>query len=216
MATSVRGMGSWAEQAEGLAYRTLHGEGTMAGAMAARGVAGTGTAMRAPGAVPLVEVERFIAAVTEWARRAMVIATRRRAVRQTLHHFSRDHAIDKARSTAWAGEAPAVTFTKQLVRLWRAGSNLNELLQLAAVPSRAVLALAGEAPRALRQLDLEEQPLDGVEDQLQLRRNLQPLSPASLREEAVLCDTLAATYSERSHALHAQAAQLERTGGLVA
>lgn len=195
---------------------TIHGEGEMGGAMAAGVVAGHGAGGRDPRAVPLVELERFVATVTEWARRAMVAATRRRAVRQAIHRFSRDHAIDKARSTAWAGEAPAVTFTKQLIRIWRAGGTLSELLQLAAVPSRAVLALAGDAPRALRLLDLEEQRLDGEEDQLQLRRNIHPTTAAALREEAVLCDALAATYAERSHALHAQAAQLERTGGLVA
>ncbi|MHB1297318.1 MAG: hypothetical protein ACYC0B_02215 [Gemmatimonadaceae bacterium] len=178
--------------------------------------AGGGAAMGVPAKARLADVQRLKDQFTEIARRAMVACTRRRAVRQNLHQFTRDHAIDKARSTAYAADAPAVTFINQLTRLWRAGANLTELTQLATVPMRAVLALAGAAPRDLDHIDLEEQRLDGEEDQLQMRRRVHPHTPAGLREEAAVCAMGAALFQERERALIVRAELLEQTRGLVA
>lgn len=188
----------------------------MGGAMTAGAVAGMGRGAALPAQVTVRALQAFVDRWVEKSQGAYKHAMRRRAVRQEAHRFARDHQLDKACSTAYAADAPAMTFVRQLVRLWRAGSTMAELTQLAEVPLRAVIELAGDQPRALDHIDIEEQRLDGEEDMLQLRRRIHPLTPAGLREEADLCVRAAAVYQERAAALRAEAVRVESSRGMVA
>lgn len=191
----------------------------MASTTMAGGLVGTGTSARARMTVRALQA--FLDQCVEQARGGYVQAMRRLSVRRELHRFARDHQLDRARSRAHAGEAPAMTFVRQLVRLWRADATPAELYQLAAFPLRAVQQLVGGELRGLDQIDLEETRLDGQEDELQIRRRIlaakpHGVTPAALREEAALCAQAVALYQERERALLAAAARIERCGGMVA
>lgn len=169
----------------------------------------------------LQALEIYLDGIVQQARAAYAHAMRREPVRQQLHGIRRDSALDRAQSVAHAATSPAMTFVRQLVRLYRAGATPAELQQLAAVPLRAVEQLVAGEARCLDVIDLEETKLDGREDELQVRRRIlmaktPGVSPASLREEATLCDQACGLYTERARALRAAADRLERAGGLVA
>ena len=195
---------------------TLHKEGMMGGAMTTGLFTGMGRGAALPAPMTVRALQAFVDRWVETSQRAYKHAMRRRAVRLEAHRFTRDHQLDKACSTTYAADAPAMTFVRQLVRLWRAGSTLAELTQLAEVPLRAVIDLAGGSLRALDHIDLEEQRLDGEEDMLQLRRRIHPLTAPGLRDEADVCVRAAAVYQERAAALRAEAVRVESRRGMVA
>jgi hypothetical protein len=184
-----------------------------------------GTGLVRPAGGPRAKVtvralQEFLDRVVEQARSSYVQAMSRAAVRRELHRFSRDHQLDRARSKAHAGDSPGMTFVKQLLRLYRAGATSAELQELAAFPLRAMQQLVSET-RSLDHLDREETHLDGLEDELQMRRRILMVRPAgitaaALTEEAEACARAAALYAERERALLAEAARVERCGGMVA
>lgn len=184
-----------------------------------------GTGLVRPAGGPRAKVtvralQEFLDRVVEQARTSYVQCMARAALRRELHRYARDHQLDRARSKAHASASPGMTFVKQLLRLYRAGATSAELQALAAFPLRAMQQLVAET-RPLDALDREETQLDGLEDELQMRRRIlmvRPagLSPAALREEAETCARAAALYAERERALLVEAARIERSGGMVA
>lgn len=169
----------------------------------------------------LLELERFLERCVAVSRAAYMGAMRRVGVRRALHRFRRDHALDRARSAAHAGDAPTITLVRQLVRLWRAGASPAELFALAMVPLRSIEQLVGDAPRSLDQIDQEEQHLNGVENELQMRRRIRGTQPRGLtaqelRDEALVCASIIAIHRERERALLAEATRIERAAGMVA
>ncbi len=190
----------------------------MAGTMAADGLVRGPDSTRAK--VTVRALQQFLDACVEQARASYEQATDRQAVKAALHRYRRDYQLDRARSKAHAASSTGMTFVRQLVRLFAAGATPAELEQLAAFPLRAVRQLVGET-RPLDQLDREETHLDGLEDELQMRRRIMGarpagMAPAALREEAETCAAAAALYAERERALRAEADRMERTRGLVA
>lgn len=143
-------------------------------------------------------------------------ALRRPAVREALHRYRRDNPIDRACSRAHAEEAPTMTLTGQLLRIWAAGGEVADLLAIAELPRLFVMRLMAVAPRCLERLDTDEQALDGREDELQLRRRIRGLQPTAMREEADLAEQLAAVLTERALTLRQQADALERRPERVA
>jgi hypothetical protein len=166
-------------------------------------------------------VEQLFTELADNARRRYLFAQRRREVRRALHQARRDHPLYRACSKAHAETSPAMTFARQLGRLFMAGASEAELTQLAQFPMIVLRRLCGGVVRSLDEIDMEEQRLDGPEDERQLRRRImerQPrgLSAAMLREEAAENSRLSAIYLEREHALLLLAAQAEQSHGMVA
>lgn len=191
---------------------TIHWEGGMGRAKQATSIAEATVAPRA--AVTVRELRRFLDEAVTWAQRTYVGAMRRASVRRELHRFARDHQLDKARSSAYAAHSALVTVIAQMTRLWRAGANLAELLRFGECLLMVARALAATAPRSLDVLDLEEQRLDGYEDEQQMRRNVRPHTAAGLVEEIATCERLVAVNSERALALRVRLQQL-LAGGSV-
>lgn len=180
-----------------------------------RGNVGTGFSGTAPRTqVTVRELTRFLDEAVTWAQRAYVGAMRRASVRRELHRFARDRQLDKARATGTAAHSALVTVIAQMTRLWRAGANLAELLRFGECLLMVARALAATAPRSLDVLDLEEQRLDGYEDEQQMRRNVRPHTAAGLVEEIATCERLVAVNSERALALRVRLQQL-LAGGSV-
>jgi hypothetical protein len=195
----------------------MTGEGTMAGTTTAGSVVQGRMGARAR--LTLRWIEQLFSELSDNARRRYVVAQQRAELRRALHHERRDNPLYRACSKAHAETSPAMTFAKQLGRLFMAGATEAELTQLAEFPMVVVRRMCGGTARSLDEIDMEEQRLDGPEDERQLRRRImerQPrgLSAAMLREEAAECARLSAIYLEREHALMLLAVQAEQ--GMVA
>ncbi len=140
----------------------------------------------------------------EQARRVYVALTARSGVRARLHARGRDHALDKARSRAYAHESALARLTLELLALREAGASAAELERVV-VHVRQVVMFAGPDPRALDLLDAHETRVDGLEDELAMRRRIRGATVDELLEEAHTRDHVAAINTELARRLRAEA-----------
>lgn len=172
--------------------------------------------MRSTARSHIGEMGLFVRDTTRAVHAAYLGLMRRAAVRRALHRGGRDHQLDRARSKAHVDTSALMVCAQQQGRLHAAGATLAELLLPAEVLYEHAHLLAGEAPRELDVIDLEEERLSALENVQQMRRRVHGPNPASLLEEAEIRTRLATLNTEAARACRILAMTVESQARSVA
>jgi hypothetical protein len=156
--------------------------------------------MRAAARSHIEEMGLFVRDTSRAVQAAYVGVMRRAAVRRALHRGGRDHQLDRARSKAHVDTSALMVCAQQMGRFHGAGAPLAELLLIPEVLFEHAYLLAGEAPRGLDAIDLEEERLAAIENVLQMRRRVHGAHEAALLEEAEIRTRLATLNTEAARA----------------
>jgi hypothetical protein len=138
--------------------------------------------------------------LVEAARRVYVAVLSRNMVRRQVHQGRRHARFDKAVAPSCAEGSHLAGVTIEVIELAQKGAKRADLLRFP-LHLQTVIALVVPEPRDTDQLDLLEQQLDGLEDELAMRRRVRGSNPHARIHEAEIRDALAAANWELAVAL---------------